>query len=290
METPKADIAIDEPLVRQLLREQHPDLETLELRLVANGWDNVLYRLGGELVVRLPRRLVAVPLVENEQRWLPEIAERVTVAVPTPIRIGLPSDTFPWHWTIAAWLEGELASETAFEQHGGLAIELAEFVRELHTDAPSNAPRNPFRGVPLAEREIAIRDRLATGLLPRPREVESVWQCALAAPPWAAPARWLHGDLHPANILISAGRLSAVLDFGDLCSGDPATDLATAWLSLDEDGRERFRAALDYDDATWVRARGWALVMGAAFLVHSGDNAAMHRIGTHAWEQVFSAS
>jgi aminoglycoside phosphotransferase (APT) family kinase protein len=286
METPKADIPIDEPLVRQLLREQHPDLETLELRLVANGWDNVIYRLGDELVVRLPRRLVAVPLVEHEQRWLPEIAGRVTVAVPAPLRVGLPSDTFPWHWTIAAWLDGELASETAFEQHGGLAIELAEFLRQLHIDAPRNAPHNPFRGVPLAEREVAIRDRLATGLLPRPRDVEDVWQRALAAPPWTAPPQWLHGDLHPANILIREGRLAAVLDFGDLCSGDPATDLATAWLSLDADGREQFRGALDYDDATWVRARGWALLMGAAFLVNSGDNAPMRRIGTHALEQV----
>jgi aminoglycoside phosphotransferase (APT) family kinase protein len=109
-----ADIFIDEPLVRRLLREQHPDLGTLELRLVANGWDNDIYRLGGDLVVRLPRRLVAVPLVEHEQRWLSGIAERVTVDVPAPVRIGLPSDTFPWPWTVAPWFEGDLGSTTSF--------------------------------------------------------------------------------------------------------------------------------------------------------------------------------
>ena len=281
-----ADIFLDETLVRRLLREQHPDLADLDLRLVANGWDNDLYRLGSDLVVRLPRRKVAVPLIEQEQRWIPAIADRVSIAVPRPIRIGVPSDVFPWPWTITTWFEGTIASETPFAKHDSLAADLARFVRELHAAAPVDAPRNPFRGVPLAEREPAMRDRLASGRVPHSDEVEAAWRHALGARPWNSDAVWLHGDLHPANILTRDGRLAAVLDFGDLTSGDPATDLATAWLTFDPDGRSQFRAALDYDDETWRRASGWALVLAGAFLVGSVDSPAMLAIGTHGIEQV----
>ncbi|HEY1530655.1 MAG TPA: aminoglycoside phosphotransferase family protein [Galbitalea sp.] len=283
-----ADIFLDEPLVRRLLREQHPDLAERELRLVANGWDNDLYRLGDELVVRLPRRKVAVPLIESEQRWLPQIARRVSVAIPTPFRVGRPSDEFPWPWTITPWFDGTIASELPFPEHGSLARDLAAFVSELHTPAPADAPTNPFRGVPLAERAVAYRDRLASGRVPRGAELEAVWQSALQAKPWTGAPLWLHGDLHPANILARDGRLAAVLDFGDLTSGDPASDLATAWLTFDADGRAQFREALDYDDDTWERARGWTIVLAGAFLANSADSPAMLAIGLHGIEQVLA--
>jgi aminoglycoside phosphotransferase (APT) family kinase protein len=291
VDTPAADIEVDEPVVRRLLREQHPDLAELELRLVANGWDNVLYRLGSELVVRLPRRTVAAELIEHEQRWLPSIAARVSVAVPAPVRIGRSSDGFPWHWSISPWLEGELASRTSFADHGSLAADLATFVAELHTPAPAEAPANPVRGVPLASRDKAVRERLSSGLVPRAEDVAQLWDAAVATEPWTSPPVWLHGDLHPANILVRNGRLAAVIDFGDLTGGDPATDLATAWLTFDPDGRARFRAALDrgksnYGDATWARARGWAITMGTALVTSSADNPAMHAMGVHALEQV----
>lgn len=281
-----ADIFLDEPLVRRLLLEQHPDLAGLDLSLVAHGWDNDLYRLGDELVVRLPRRRVAVPLIEHEQRWLPSIAERVSIAVPAPVRIGVPGAAFPWPWTITHWFPGTIASQTSFARHDALAVELAAFVRELHVAAPADAPVNRFRGVPLAEREPAMLDRLASGLVPHPEAVESAWRHALTAGPWPHAPVWLHGDLHPANILTRDGHLAAVLDFGDLTSGDPASDLAAAWMTFDPDGRAKFRRTLDYDEDTWLRASGWALVLAGAFLANSGDSSAMLAIGTHGIEQV----
>jgi aminoglycoside phosphotransferase (APT) family kinase protein len=279
------DIFLDEALVRRLVRSQHPDLGDLDLQLVANGWDNDLYRLGDELVVRLPRRLVAVPLIVSEQRWLPTIAKRVSIAIPAPVRAGKPSELFGWPWSITPWFSGTIASETPYAEHDDVAMELAAFVRELHTAAPADAPLNPFRGVPLAERQAALRDRLASGLVPRPSEVEAVWADALDAEPWTGAPVWLHGDLHPANILVRDRHLAAVLDFGDLTSGDPASDLATAWLTFDPAGRARFRAALDYDEQTWRRARGWALLLAGAFLANSADSPAMLEIGHHGIEQ-----
>jgi aminoglycoside phosphotransferase (APT) family kinase protein len=286
MDTPAAEVDIDEALVRNLLRQQHPDLANLPLTLVANGWDNAILRLGSDLTVRLPRREVAAVLVENEQRWMPEVASRVSVAVPQPVRFGVPSDLFPWHWTVARWFAGELASNTPPADLHDVAFALAGFVRELHTPAPTDAPFNPVRGIPLAVRAEAIETRLASGLMSDTDALATLWQKALSARVWTGGPVWLHGDLHAANILVRDGELAAVLDFGDICSGDPATDLATAWLTFDADGRARFRAALDYDDATWMRAAGWAILLGTAFVTNSSDNPAMHRIGARALAEV----
>ncbi len=286
MDTPAADIEVDETLVRSLLTDQHPDLADLPLRLVANGWDNVIYRLGLGYAVRVPRRTVAAQLVEHENTWLPLIGTLVHVAIPLPIRVGLPSALFPWQWSVTQWVDGELAADTLFDEHGTLAVELARFVRDLHVPAPPDAPANPVRGVPLENRADAVAGRLASGLVPNAPAVAAVWRSALDAPRWAGPPLWLHGDLHPANIIVRNGRIAAVIDFGDMTAGDPATDLATAWLTFDPDGRRSFIRELAYDDATWARARGWAVTMATALLVNSGDAPTMRRMGLHAIEQL----
>lgn len=156
----------------------------------------------------------------------------------------------------------------------------------LHRPAPPEAPRNPVRGVPLAARDEAVRGRLRS--IPRSAELLALWEKAVALPSWQGPALWLHGDPHPANLLAGAdgGGLAAVLDFGDLTSGDPATDLAAAWLVFEEEAREVFRAHVDADETTWERARGWALVMGTALAAHSADHPGMAAIGEHVLGQV----
>jgi aminoglycoside phosphotransferase (APT) family kinase protein len=286
MRTPPADIDVDENLVRRMLSEQHPDLATLPLRLAANGWDNLLYRLGDDLVLRIPRRTIAAPLIAHEQRWLPLFAERVRVALPVPVLIGTPSALFPFPWSVCRWMDGELAADIPFPEHGGLAEDLAGFLRELQVPAPADAPANEFRGVPLSPRTAAVEERLAGGTIPRSEQLLAAWRVALAAPVWDGPPLWLHGDLHPANILVRGGRLTGVLDFGDLTAGDPASDLATAWLTFDREGRAEFIRALDYSDADWARARGWAIYLGTAFLGGSEPDSVINRIGLHALEQV----
>jgi aminoglycoside phosphotransferase (APT) family kinase protein len=291
MDTPAADIAVDPDLVARLLQAQHPDLAG-PLNLVASGWDNAVYRLGDDLCVRLPRRQVAVELLRNEQRWLPMLAARVGVPIPAPVRLGLPTDGYPWPWTIAPWFEGTPAVDRSPAERGAIAVELAEFMARLHVPAPDDAPRSPVRGVPLESRSPAVRERLAGGELPRSDELAALWAELVATPAWAGPPAWVHGDPHPANILLGhdPARLAAVLDFGDLNGGDPATDLAAAWMVFDADARAVFRERLDrvggVDPDTWARARGWALNIGSAIAVHSGDSPRMAAIGTHALEQV----
>lgn len=287
-DTPPADIRTDAPLVARLLGEQHPDLVG-ELRLVSDGWDNQLYRLGDRLAVRVPRREVAAHLIEHEQQILPGVAARVSVRVPVPVRVGVPSDLFPWPWSIVEWFEGIDGAEVSATERSRLAEPLARFVGDLAVPAP-DAPRNPVRGVPLAERHEAVATRLRS--LAGRMEVadpEQAWRDALDAPPWDGPPLLLHGDLHPGNLLLAAdGGLAAVLDFGDVTSGDPATDLATAWLTFDGDARERFRESLPRpaDSATWRRARGWAVAMASALATASDDNPRMAGLARHALVQL----
>ncbi|GGE86896.1 aminoglycoside phosphotransferase family protein [Mycetocola zhadangensis] len=226
--SPVADIDVSPELVRRLLRAQHPELSALPLELVTNGWDNTIYRLGTDLVVRLPRRQVAAELLRNEQRWLPDIAARVEVAVPRPLRIGTPTPWFPWFWTVSTWFDGTIAASLPRSARAGLAESLAGFLTNVHIPAPEEAPKNRFRGVPLEHRHADVMKRLDSDRVPDAAAVSGVWHRAVAAPAWDGPPLWLHGDLHPANLVTVDGSLAAVLDFGDLTAGDPAMDLAAA--------------------------------------------------------------
>lgn len=269
MPTPPAEVDVDVPLVRALLHDQHPDLADLPLVVVANGWDNVIVRLGDEYAVRLPRRELAARLVEHEQLWLPEIAVRVApvVPVPAPVRVGRPALGYPWSWSVVPWLPGAPVGERAAGVR--VAEALAEFARRLHVPAPAEAPANPFRAVSLATRSDAVLTRLATQDVPRAVELAAAWRTAAALPTHTGPPVWVHGDLHPFNLLVDRTpdgdeRLSAVVDFGDVTSGDPAVDLATAWLTLDREARHTFRMLVAAPDATWGRARGWAIALASA--------------------------
>ena len=290
MNTPPAEVTIDAELAARLVSEQHPDL-LRGLTLVASGWDNTLYRLGDRLILRLPRRQVAAELVRGEHRWLPAIAARISVTVPAPLRLGTPTSYYPWHWTISRWIDGEAAAGLRPDERGPIAAGLAGFMNEMHVPAPPDAPRNPVRGVPLADRAPAVYERLSSRLLPDSDALSTLWERLLTVPVWSGPPLWLHGDPHPANILINRGgrtaKLAAMLDFGDLTGGDPATDLAAGWMMFGPRARAVFRAHLDgVDAATWQRARGWALNMGTAIATRSGDNPRMAAIGAHALEQV----
>ncbi|MFF2272673.1 aminoglycoside phosphotransferase family protein [Agromyces sp. NPDC058136] len=299
-DAPAAELHVDAELVARLLASQHPDLAG-PVEFVANGWDNAIYRLGAAYAVRLPRRRIAVPLIEHEQRWLPALAARLPVAVPAPVRIGrqAPELGFDAPWSIVPWFDGANAATRAPVERAGLAPALAGFVDALHAPAAAGAPRNPYRGVPLAARDDSVRERFARGRLdaalgtPAGVRLREIWDDALAAPAWADAPVWLHGDLHSGNLVLEAsGALSAVIDFGDLTAGDPATDLATAWLTFEAEGRAEFVREIEarraIDAATWRRARGWALVWGSSVVDTVEGDGPIARLGRFALEQVLA--
>jgi aminoglycoside phosphotransferase (APT) family kinase protein len=277
---PPAEIEVNPSLVRALLEAQHADLAHLVLVKAAEGWDNTLFRLGDELAIRLPRRAASASLIEHEQRWLPLLAARLPLPAPVPVRVGVPGPLFGWPWSIVRWLPGKNLLHAALPNAAGTATVLERLFLALHQPAPPDAPRNPWRGVPLEAREDAFNDHLAQieDIVDR-RAVLGLWDRVRSVAHWPGPPLWLHGDLHPGNLLVSDGRLSGVIDFGDLTSGDPATDLSVLWM-LPRSIRTRFTAwEGDEPDALRMRARGWALALGAAYLTHSRDDAAMAALG-----------
>ncbi len=270
---------MDASLVERLLREQHPDLADLPIVPSASGWDNAIYRLGGGLAVRLPRRAISAELTDNEQRWLPEIAERLPVAVPLPVRSGAPSGRFPWPWTVVRWCIGDTSDRAPLAE--GEATRVAEVLSRLHVGAPAEAPRNPVRGVPLVERSAVFETRvasLAAREVALPTSIRTTWGRGRDAA-HAVDLTWIHGDLHPLNVLSDGGRLTALIDWGDVCRGDPATDLACLW-SLFGTRDCRQVAWASYHDAQdldlLARARGWAALLGVILLDSGLEDSPRH--------------
>ncbi|MFF1839861.1 aminoglycoside phosphotransferase family protein [Streptomyces sp. NPDC058231] len=260
------EIEITAELVRDILRDQHPDLADRPLTLGARGWDNQLWRLGDDLAVRLPwATQTADALLRKEHAWLPRLAPRLPLQVPVPQRLGEPSQRFPRPWIVTTWVPGEPADRAPATQAAEAADALAAFLTALHLPAPDTAPAGGYgRGGPLADLAGQFAEQLtaaeALGLIPDPDAVRAVWEDAAAAPDWTGPALWLHGDLHPANVLTARGTFCGVIDFGDLCAGDPACDLAAPWVLLPDGALDLFHAAYrpTPDAATLRRARGWA--------------------------------
>jgi aminoglycoside phosphotransferase (APT) family kinase protein len=287
---PPATLDVSDTAVQRLVREQRPDLGDRLLVRVANGWDNATFRLGDGLAVRLPRRAEAVPLILHEQRYLPDIARRSPVAVPVPVHAGQPTSDFPWLWSIVRWVPGAAAADVGPADRGRAAEGLADFLLALHVPAEAGVPVNPFRGVPLADRDSAVVERLGDReRYPQAAGLRAVWAQARAAKAWAGPAMMLHGDLHPGNILLANdGSLAGIIDFGDVGAGDPAVDLAVAWLMFDAGARRRFMGAFGpaVDGDTWRRARGWALVLSTAMLSNSDDNPRMFAVGEFGISQI----
>ncbi len=260
------DFEIDEGLVRSLLREQHPDLADQDLRPADPGWDNQMWRLGDTLAVRLPCTERGPALLRKEHRWLPALAPHLPLPVPTPVRIGEPSARFPRTWTVATWVPGEPADRVPIGRGDHAAEILAGFLRALHRNAPAEAPANPVRGVPLSALTRAFDESFHI-VASNGAAIRDIWDDALSAPEWEGPPVWLHGDLHPANVVVSGGTLSGVIDFGELCAGDPATDLAAAWVLLPDGADARFFDAYEIaDEATVRRARGWAVLRGIGLM------------------------
>lgn len=268
---PVTEVPIDTALVHNLLLEQHPDLAHLPLRALEEGWDNAVFRLGDDLAIRLPRRSVTARLIDNEQRWLPDLAPRLPLPVPVPVRIGHAGSGFPWRWSIVPWFAGTPALAVRNSDLRGIAAATGRFLRALHQPAPADAPVNPWRSVPLDARTARLHEHLdQLGDAVNRERILAVWDRLVITPRWPGPPVWIHGDLHPGNLLVNDGELAAVIDFGDITAGDPATDLSVMWMLLPPEhrdvlftatGRSRSNPA---DEQIWRRARGWALAIGVA--------------------------
>lgn len=263
-------------LIRDLLQDQHPDLAGLPLREVEGGWGNQMWRLGDELAVRIQRMDTDPDHHLKERRWLPLLAPRLPLPIPFPVRSGTPSERFPKMWTVMTWVSGLPLDQGSITRGEHAADTLAAFLRSLHVPAPADAPVDPGRGAHPKDSTNGF-DRFfgsldADVIGSDAADVRAIWDDAVAAPAWEGPPVWVHGDLHPANVVVAHGTLAGVIDFGDLSVGDPALDLAAAWVLLPAGAAAHFFAAYaEADEATVRRARGMA-ALKSLFLMLMGQN------------------
>jgi aminoglycoside phosphotransferase (APT) family kinase protein len=254
-------VAIDQARVGRLIAKQFPewaDLRITEIR--ADGTDNRIYRLGDDMVVRLPRLPRAAEMMSKEQHWLPRLAPLLPLTIPVPLGEGTPDDEFPSPWSVYQWLDGENLVRADVDLTAA-AVQLGRFVAALQqidtTSGPTSSRATPVN--PADDAEVRFRIQLlgTEGMLDADLAT-AVWETAVAAPSWPGPPVWIHGDLYPANLLARHRRLIGVIDFGLLGLGDPACDMLPAWALLTAQTRELFRTEVDVDDATWARGRARA--------------------------------
>lgn len=287
-----SQLRVDAGLVRGLLQNQQPHLADLPLLEVGDGWVNHVFRLGGEHAVRLPRREDAAALMAKEQQWLPTLTAGLQTDTSTPVYAGVPEESYPYPWTVSAWFDGLDVSLQPRDRNESLARPLAEFLNAFHRPAPQDYPRNPVVGGPLLSRDEAVQERLHAGMVPRAARIGELWAEAVQLPGWNSVPLWLHGDLHPANLIARDGTLQAIIDFGDLTAGDPAADLAAAWLVFDAAGRRSFRSALgtqyDGDPFVWLRARGWALCVASNLLAGAQRHPGLYLVGSETLMEILT--
>jgi aminoglycoside phosphotransferase (APT) family kinase protein len=267
-------VHIDAALVSSLIRLQFPQWSSLPITAAEpNGWDNRTFRLGSNLLVRLPSAQPYAAQVRKEHRWLPVLGPQLPLPIPVPVAMGRPAEGYPWNWSIYRWLDGVPANTATIENLADFAEALAHFLINLQridaTNGPPPGPHNFFRGGPLETYDAETRDAIAALQdLVDAELATAVWEAGLAAT-WYGEPVWVHGDVAAGNLLVRDGRLAAVIDFGSSGVGDPACDLTIAWTFLAGKSREAFRAVLSLDAATWARGRGWAL--WKALITYAGN-------------------
>ena len=258
-------VGVETAQVRRLVRAQFPRWADLPIRPVAKGGrDNWTFHLGDDMLVRLPSAAEYARAVEKEQRWLPTLARRLPLPIPTPLAQGAPSSDYPHPWSVYQWLDGRPATADRIAHPVTFATDVATFLSALQAVDPTEGPQpgihNWFRGGMLRTFDTSTRQALhdLEGHIDVDR-ARQVWADVLSAT-WDGVDRWFHGDVAEGNLLLDdAGQLAAVIDFGTCGVGDPACDLAVAWTLLTADGRQTFRDRLAVDTSTWTRGRGWAL-------------------------------
>lgn len=269
--------AITSKLVAELLADQFPQWSHKTLEFIPSGWDNRTFRLGADLLVRLPSGPAYAAQVAKEQRWLPFLASKISYTIPRPVALGKASTVFPYAWSVYQWIEGEPADRVQLddEQLMALAQQLAAFLTQLHLVTTAGGPtpgrHNFYRGGDLslyAEETISAIEKLKD--IVDADRLKAIWLKALGSR-WRKPPVWVHGDLSRGNLLLQNGQLAAIIDFGCMAIGDPACDLMPAWTLFNGKSRALFQEHLSLDEDTWLRARGWALWKALITLISYRD-------------------
>jgi len=261
---PDAEVVIDLKLVRELITTQAPRWAHEDITYLATGWDNEVYRLGETLLIRLPRRQMGEEIGVKERRWLPLLARDTGVDIGLAIFEGQPTASYPFTFSICRYVPGTSAAQLARQERDGYAEEFSGLLRDLHQPASSPEPRSSFRGCALALLDTRTREQISNLESPLQPGALALWQEALGAEAYMDAPVWLHGDPHPHNTVVGEQLRHptvSLVDYGDLCVGDPASDLGMSWMHFSPEGIVKVFESygIAVGSPTWKRARGWGL-------------------------------
>jgi aminoglycoside phosphotransferase (APT) family kinase protein len=208
--------------------------------------------------------------------------------VPEPVVVGKATSVYPFTWAIYGWIDGEAYHDDLVHDERQAADDLARFVTKLRRADPVGAPPGGRR--PLRELDGVTRMAIeSSGDVIDSDAATAAWEDALRAPDWSGTGVWIHTDLRRPNLLVDQGRLCAVIDFGGVGVGDPAADVIAAWSVFNQTGRETYRNALEVDDDTWMRARGYALHQSALIIpYYAKSNPAFVSLAKRTVEEVLA--
>jgi aminoglycoside phosphotransferase (APT) family kinase protein len=265
------EIVVDEPLARLLLASQFPQLELTSLRLAGEGWDNTAWLVDERWLFRFPRREIALAGVGRELRVLPSLAPLLPLRIPEPTFVGRPTAEFPWPFAGGRVVPGcELAEANLSDDvRASLARPLGRFLRALHVaEIPVELPVDPISRADMRVRVPRARERLAELDYADPR-AEEILAAGFELPP---PERLtlVHGDLHLRHVFVDDGRLSGVIDWGDVCWADPAVDLVLVWCTVPPAARAAFFEEYGpVGEDGLLRARVLSLFLCAVLALHA---------------------
>ena len=268
-------IKIDSLFIQNLLSKQFPQWSKLPIVSVEpQGWDNRVFRLGKNMLIRVPSAACYASQVIKEQKWLAVIAPKLTIEIPEPIAMGKPDFGYPWNWSIYKWIKGETAAMSKLANSCEFARDLAQFLMALHKidakDGPLPGKDNFYRGGSLEVYDEETKKAIFAlkGKIDE-HSAAQIWDAGVKTS-WSAKPLWVHGDISSGNLLVKESKLHAVIDFGMLCIGDPACDLSITWTYLEGKAREVFKQCFSFCEDTWARARAWtlwkALIIAAGFV------------------------
>ncbi|HJX78661.1 aminoglycoside phosphotransferase family protein [Glutamicibacter sp.] len=291
---PEAEVAIDLALVRGLIASQAPQWAHEEIRYLATGWDNEVYRLGDSLLIRLPRRQMGEDIGFKERTWLPQLAKDTGVDIGLTIFEGQPTSSYPFTFSICRYVPGSSAAQFKRQDRDEYAEEFSGLLRALHQPARIQEPRSEFRGCALSLVDSRTREQISfldSSIQPA---ALMIWNEALNAEEYCGAPVWLHGDPHPHNTVVGDGAQHstvALVDYGDLCVGDPASDLGMFWMHFTPRGiSSAFESyGIAEGSPTWQRARGWGLRY-AMLTVNLGTDDLLGVVGRETLEVLTASS
>lgn len=253
-------------LARTIITEQFPQFSNLQITDVAKqGHDNRTYRLGPDMLIRIPTAQSYALKVPKEHELLPQLAKHLSISIPTPIAMGKPSTYYPYPFSIYKWLPGKSINLLTLNEQEKefLALDLAKFLKELQAISdilgPKPGQHNWWRGDHISVYDQGAREQIAqlANIINSAAAID-LWDQALCTK-WSNTPVWIHGDFAIGNILMLNGKLSSIIDFGGCAIGDPACDIVIAWTYLSGKARDIFLQEMALDADTLLRARAWAL-------------------------------